>query len=296
MNTELRGGNVMKLIQLSKSFLYSKTALVMSIFSSQYKRTQKYLIGLIVLFVFSCFSNSAIAIEPQQLELVKKVVNAVKNNNRTNLSKLVSYPLLRQAPLAPINNPKEFLERYDEVFDRYLISTISASNLLTDWDSIGWRGVILDNGIVALDPEGNITEINHHSQHEQSLVNQLTAGKVAKGRRALHRSDTNYSQALVELTTKRFQIRVDSLDGGVLRYTSWPVGRLMTDKPELILSNGQIIGGNGRNQRFVFDNGSFSYQLNIKHSVGNMRVSGSLQVFKSGKPWINEVATKVLYR
>ena len=256
---------------------------------------QRFIMTITLIFLAVTF-NTAIAIEPQQKAIVKKVVEAFKKNDRASLSNMVSYPLFRQAPLAPINNQKEFLERYDEIFDGYLLSTITNSDINTDWDNIGWRGVILGNGIVALDPEGNITEINHHSQREQALVNQLNKRNIAKGRRALHRSVDNYDQALVELTTERFRIRVDNVGKGVLRYTSWPINKDISSKPDLILSNGHVIDGSGRNQRFVFDNGTYSYHINIDASATNTPAASSLEVFKSGQPWIREVATRVIRR
>jgi len=254
---------------------------IIEVFGFSYVR--KRLLSALAFLLLPFFFSTASAIEPEQKIVVKKVVQAFKQNNRAALSNMVSYPLFRQAPLAPINNQKEFLERFDEIFDGYLLSTIIHSDINSSWDSIGWRGVILNNGIIALDPEGNITEINHHSQREQALVNQLNSNRVAKGRRSLHRSVDNFNQAVVELSTERFHIRVDNVGKGVLRYTSWPINTATSAKPDLILSNGRVIDGNGRNQRFVFDNGTYSYQINVDGS--NMNV-GSLEVFKNGQPWI----------
>ncbi|MEH6458184.1 MAG: hypothetical protein V7749_17775, partial [Cocleimonas sp.] len=186
------------------------------------------------------------------------------------------------------------------VFDQRLINIISRSNLHTDWDSIGWRGVILDNGIVALDPEGNISEINYHSPREQALINKVSprtlSSNVGKGRRALHRSVTNFNQAVVELTTPRFHIRVDDVGQGHLRYASWPINKSTSDAPDLILNNGRLEQSSGRNQSFVFDNGNYSYRLNINSVDLGARATGSLEVLKAGEFWIREVATKVIRR
>lgn len=269
---------------------------------STIKRFKTVLSMLFLFVVFLQPFNTAQALEPLQTEYVNKVVQAFKQNNRVAISKMVSYPLFRQAPLAPINNKSEFLKRYDEIFDPRLLNTITRSNLHTDWDSIGWRGVILNNGIVALDPDGDITEINYHSPREQALVDSFYKQKivsmndynVAKGRRALHRSVTNFNQAVVELTTKRFHIRIDDVGQGKLRYASWPTNKNTSDAPDLILTNGRLLNSSGRNQRFVFNNGAYSYQLNID-SAG-ARPTGSLEVFKGGRSWIREVATQVIRR
>lgn len=264
--------------------------------TSEFKTFLQRITMILTFLLLPFVSCIASAIEPEQKKRVNTVIQAFKQNDRIALSKMISYPLFRQAPLAPINNQKEFLERFDEVFDRYLLSTIINSNINTDWDNIGWRGVILGNGIVAVDPEGNITEINHHSQREQTLVAQLNAPSLAKGRRALHRSVNKYDQALVELVTERFRIRVDKVSNGGLRYTSWPIHKSNSDKPDLVLSNGRIINGSGRNQRFVFDNGTYSYQINLNQTASHAKTSGSLEVFKAGQQWVREVATRVIRR
>lgn len=262
------------------------------------KRFFTVLTSILLLVGFLQPFSSAQALEPLQQASVNKVIQAFKQNNRTAISKMISYPLFRQAPLAPINSEGEFLRRYDEIFDQRLLSTITNSNLHTDWDSIGWKGVILNNGIVALDPDGDITEINYHSPREQALVDGFysrdIASSGAKGRRALHRSVTNYNQAVVELTTKRFHIRVDDVGQGNLRYASWPKDKSLSEAPDIILTNGRLVQNGGRNQHFVFDNGSYSYQLNVNSATA--RPTGSLEVLKDGQSWIREVATQVISR
>ncbi len=291
----------MKFIQLSGYSMQIKNNISMENINMEIliKRRRTFGAILLLVLVYLVPFNTAQALEAQQTSVINKVIQAFKQNNRVAISNMVSYPLFRQAPLAPINNRVEFLNRYDEVFDQRLLNTITRSNLHTDWDSIGWRGVILDNGIVALDPDGNITEINYHSPREQALVNKLNpnvANNVAKGRRALHRSVTNYKQAIVELTTERFHIRVDDIGQGKLRYASWPINKNTSDAPDLILINGRVLQNDGRNQRFVFDNGTYSYQLNFNASVAAVRPTGSLEVFKGGQSWIREVATRVIRR
>lgn len=285
----------MKLIQISEGqmLLNNKVKLI------NYSLRQLPLLVFVVLLIVSIYPYKSVqAIEPNQIPQVQKIVEAFKQNNRIAVAKLVSYPLLRQAPLTPIRTEHELLSRYDVVFDQVLLRTITQSNIYTDWDSIGWRGVILNNGIVAIDPDGNITEVNYHSPREQALVNKLNSNSVAKGRRSLHRSVTDYKQAVVELTTPRFRIRVDNVgdDKRNLRYTAWPVNKNTSEAPDLILNNGRVYSSNGRNQHYVFNNGNYSYQLNINSKGLSSHATGSLVVVKNGKPWLREKATKVIHR
>ncbi len=262
------------------------------------KRLQNFLTMMFLLLAYLLPVSALQALEPQQKLLVNKIVESFKQNNRVAISRMVSYPLLRQTPLKSINNPSEFLNRFNEVFDKALLNTITSSNLHTDWDSIGWQGVILNNGIIALDPEGNITEINYQSAREQALIHGLNSRRLAKGRRSLHRSVTHYDQAVVELTTARFHIRVDSIGKGQgkLRYSAWPINKNTSEEPDIILNNGRVFNSNGRNQSYIFNNGTYSYQLNIRSLSSNAIPTGSLEVFKNGKSWIREVATQVIRR
>lgn len=279
----------MNFIQLSKGFsINNKNTLRTALFS------------MIMIFSYIMPTQNSYALEPQQKLVVSNLIQALKQNNRVAVVNMVSYPLERQEPIAAINNQNEFMQRYDEVFDRTLINTIIRSNIHTDWDDIGWQGVILNNGIVALDPDGNITEIKHVSSFEQALLKRLQAEKIVKrdpkGRRALHRSVNDYDQALVELTTNRFHIRVDEVAPGQLRYASWALNKSTSDVPDLVLNNGRMLSGSGRNQRFVFNNGSYSYELSV-HAMGASAVpAGLLEVFEKGQLRGREVATRIIRR
>jgi len=284
----------MTFIELSKGFSVHN-------FSIHNKNTLRtVIVSMVMVFAYIMPTQSSFALEPQQKQVVSKLIEAFKQNNRVAVVNMVSYPLERQAPIPAINNQNEFMQRYDEVFDRTLLNTIIRSNIHTDWDNIGWQGVILNNGIVALDPDGNITEIKHVSSFEQTFLNRIQAEKIAKrdpkGRRALHRSVNEYNQALVELTTNRFHIRVDEVAQGQLRYASWALNKNTSDVPDLILNNGRMLPGSGRNQRFIFNDGTSSYELSV-HSTGASAVPAALlEVYEKGQLRGREVATKVIRR
>jgi len=190
------------------------------------------------------------------------------------------------------------LNRYDDVVDQTLINIITSSNIHTDWDSVGWRGVILNNGIVALDPEGNIIEINYHSPKEQALINGSKTQAKAKG--SLGRNIVNPNNFLVEITTEHMHIRVDSLDDaqgsneGKLRYSAWSGNKNVLETPDIVLNNGRVFTNNGRNQRYVFNNGTYQYQLNVSSLGIDEPPTGTLEVFKNGQFLKREIATKVV--
>lgn len=84
----------------------------------------------------------------------------------------------------------------------------------------------------------------------------------------LHKSLAGYSTLICYATTKDYILRIDSLDGGGLRYASWKKPKTMADKPDIIID-----GGNKQHYEVASDelcpcddyrfcNGSFEYVVN----------------------------------
>lgn len=235
--------------------------------------------------------NTCYALDQKNVALVKNVVDAFKGHNINAIAKLVSYPLERDAPIPAIKNEREFIQRFNDVFDQRLLQSIVRSDVHKDWDAVGWRGIMLGDGDVWLNHDGKITSVNYQSRKERMVSTRLNA----KGRRALHRSVAHYAKPILEWETKRFHIRVDDIGKGQLRYAAWPRGKDTSETPDIVLHNGKIaIDGSGRNQRYIFNNGKFSYHLNINViGTSSSTQSGTLDVFKSDQPILSEVALSV---
>jgi hypothetical protein len=215
---------------------------------------------------------------------------SLKDNNKVKLSKLVSYPLEREYPIPDIRNEREFIARFDQVFDQSLSRIIVNSNIRKDWNEVGWRGIMLNDGDLWLDHDGKISSVNYQSNAEKNLKNQI----AAKGRRALHRSVNNFAESVLEWKTRRFHVRVDDLGEGKLRYSAWPIGKKTTNKPDIVLTGGKVIyDDSGRNHRYVFDNGNFSYQLKVNNIGSISTPPGALEVYKGKQRFISEVAMEV---
>ncbi|MEE9445391.1 MAG: hypothetical protein V3V19_06985 [Cocleimonas sp.] len=235
--------------------------------------------------------NNIYALDQKNVPLVKNVLEAFKGQNINAIAKLVSYPLERDAPIPAINNEREFIQRFNDVFDQRLLQTIVHSDVQKDWDEVGWRGIMLGDGDVWLNHDGKITSVNYQSRKERIVSTRLNA----KGRRSLHRSVAHYAKSILEWETKRFHIRVDDVGKGQLRYVAWPKGKSTSEAPDIVLHNGKIaIDGTGRNQRYIFKNGKFSYHLNV-NVIGTSRLvsSGTLDVFKNNQSILSEVAMRV---
>jgi len=245
---------------------------------------------LISIVILSLAGNSASALDSKNEPLVKKVLQAFKGKNINDIAKLVSYPLEREAPLPAIKNEKEFIQRFNDVFDQHLLSSIVNSNIKKDWDEVGWRGIMLGDGDIWINYDGQISAINYQSTTERMVSNRLRS----KGRRAIHRSVSQYAKAVLDWQTKRFHIRVDELKDGQLRYTSWSKGKKVSEKPDLVLLNGRLqMDGSGRNQSYAFHNGDFKYQLKV-NSIGRSSATyGMLKVYKGVKEVASEAVVSV---
>jgi len=241
-----------------------------------------------IILSLSCANVSAL--EPKNERLVKKVLQAFKGKNINAIAALVAYPLEREAPLPAIKNQKEFIQRFNDVFDQHLLGSIVRSNIQKDWDEVGWRGIMLGDGDVWINYDGQISAINYQSPSELMVSNRLRA----KGRRALHRSVSQYAKSVLDWQTKRFHIRVDELKNGQLRYTSWSKNKRVSEQPDLVLHNGKLkVDGSGRNQSYVFYNKNYKYQLKVNTIGSSSATYGMLKVFKNGQEVSSEAVISV---
>jgi len=121
----------------------------------------------LILFLFVYNSCLAQELKKEYQDVVLTFINYIKDNNTEKLKTLTSYPLKRAYPLSSIHDEIEFIKRYNEVFDDSLKSKIIESNLKKDWSSVGWRGIMLNNGTLWLDYDGKLLAVNYQSNFEQ---------------------------------------------------------------------------------------------------------------------------------
>lgn len=66
----------------------------------------------------------------------------------------------------------------------------------------------------------------------------------------------------VIIKTKKFKIRIDKQPNGKYLYQSWNANAKMTTKPNMIISDGELVpDGSGGNYYFVFNNKGYTYQV-----------------------------------
>lgn len=147
-------------------------------------------------------------------ENVVKVISMFQKKDIQKIADNISYPLKREYPIPAINNKKEMISRFFEVFDETLMSKIENSKP-ADWSEVGWRGTMLENGVVWLDYESSvITAVNYQSKFEKELLKKL----IDEDRKQLHQSLKNYSKPTYKIVTETYLIRIDELKPDLYRY------------------------------------------------------------------------------
>jgi hypothetical protein len=213
---------------------------------------------IFLIIVFKVFSQTPL--EERYQILVMPFVEAVKNNDRDEIVNLIHYPLRRQYPIPYIYNKQEMLERYDQVFDKKIIDIIKNSPIETSWDDVGWRGIMLSNGLIWIDYDGKIYGINYQSSQEETLRNNI----ISETRNNIHESLREFKTPSLLCKTENYIIRVDLLQDDNYRLALWLKEKEQTESPDIILTNGEKISdGNGGNHYYLFDYNNYQYILYI---------------------------------
>lgn len=244
----------------------------------------KYL-NYILLCLSLFFTSNTFALEQKYQESVLPVIAAFKTHDKTAIAAHIRYPLKRRYPLPDIKNEAEFITRFDEVFDDELVAVIGSSNINTDWDSVGWRGIMLNNGVMWLDTGGKIIAVNTQNTTEQVRVEKL----IAQDKQSLHSSIKTFQKPILDWKTANYRVRVDNLGDGNFRYASWSIDKNPSDKPDIVLINGDIIfEGSGGNHHYTFKNGHYSYVLHVTIIGCDTSPLGWLEVYKDDEQLLFE--------
>ena len=216
-----------------------------------------FMIGFLIFRLTDLFSQN---LKNEYQKIVINFINQVKNNNKDNISNMISYPFHRDYPIKSIKDKKEFISRYDEIFDDSLKYKIIKSNPAKDWAEVGWRGIMLYRGDLWLDFDGRISSINYQSKSERLLKEKT----IETDRKNIHPSLLKFESPVCILKTSKYLIRIDLLGKEKYRYASWSITKSMIDKPDLVINNGECIyEGSGGNHSYKFQNDGYIYECSI---------------------------------
>jgi len=234
----------------------------------------------LVIFVFCSQLTFSQNLKPEYQKFVKSFIANVKSNNKEGVAAFISFPIGRDYPIPNVKNKADFLKRYDQIFDSTLKNEIIKSDPAKDWSEVGWRGIMLNQGTLWIDTDGKIISINYQSQAEKDLSNKLIAAEKAK----LHPSIAKFKAPEYILETSKFRIRIDDLGNNNYRYASWSIKQKMSEKPDLVITNGKWIpDGSGGNSYFDFKKGDYLYRCYIIVLGTNDSPPATLTIFQNNK-------------
>ena len=237
--------------------------------------------------LLSCMSmlSHANDLTKTQKASIEQLITYFKNNDIKAISHAVQYPLKRHNPLPSIQNPQQMQKQFDQIFDTTIKRKIANSHL-KDWQQMGWRGVMFNQGeiwITDVDFEDHprtpakITAVNYSSPQEQKMLQ----AALAKQKTKLHASLQNYEKPEVIFKTPKYLIRVDLLKNGNYRYASWGKNQDQSTAPDLILNKGHVtMDGSGGNHHFTFKSGPYKYEIYRHILQGESDADATLILYK----------------
>ena len=242
----------------------------------------------LILLVSEIGYSQSEKLDDYKIDNIKNVIALFKQKNIDKISNIISFPLDREYPIPSIKYKKEFRQRFSQVFDKTLVGMI-ANSKIKQWSEVGWRGIMLDNGIVWIESyDGKISAINYQSAFEKKLKKDL----IAKEKENLHISLKTFKNPTYKIKTKNYLIRIDKLSDYKYRYASWKTNKIESSKPDIILNNGELeFDGSGGNHVIAFSNGIYTYKVyrNIMGEDNSPDIT--FEVEKNGKIILTEDGT-----
>ncbi|GIU26717.1 hypothetical protein TUM4637_13430 [Shewanella hafniensis] len=229
------------------------------------------------------------ALPKEYIPLVQGLIDAAKANDPEAIAKRVAYPLKREYPIPAIQNTQEMIARFDQVFDPNLLEQIAHSKIEADWQTMGWRGIMLGSGVVWLDFDGKIIAINYQTPVEAKLKAEL----IAKQQTGLHASVREFVSPELTWETAKFTIRVDNMGNNQYRYAAWAKGKSLSEKPDLVLNKGKLVlDGSGGNHSFQFRSGPYQYHCYVTVLGTSDSPPGELVVYKNDQEILKQAVIK----
>lgn len=218
----------------------------------------------------------------EQVRAIKKLINAFQSGDKAKIAEYIIYPLRREYPLKDVKNKNDFIQRFDELFDKEFITHIVKSKI-TDWSEVGWRGIMLDNGSMWIQ-DGKIGTVNMQSAKEiQILKNAIQADK-----NQLPQSLRNFIRPKYLILTKNYKIRIDEITEDVFRYAAWKL-KDQKSEPDIIVENGVLeFDGSGGNHTITFKKDGYTYIISINVLGEADTPDATLEVLKAEKTLLTE--------
>ncbi|WP_088656259.1 hypothetical protein [Geofilum rhodophaeum] len=188
-----------------------------------------------------------------------------------------------QSILVTYSNSFKFIDHKNIAFEDYAEGYSSSNswidkNKIITYESYSGDYPTEDTTYFGIDEQGRIdTLIVKRSANKGTMTTTEIYDNV-------HESIKNFEHLENILNTDKFLIRIDRLSDGSYRYASWSIKQKASEKPDLILLNGDYIReGTGGNHSYVFKNGDYAYKCSIQKLREYQAPPAVLRVYKGDK-------------
>ena len=242
---------------------------------------------LLLFFAFIFISVIAFGQEnklnKKQIQEIKQLVNVFKTRDKAKIADHITYPLRREYPLKDVKNKNDFIQRFNELFDKDFIDHVARSKM-ADWAQVGWRGIMLDDGALWINDDGMITAVNTQSTKEKQMLKEA----IQSDKNQLPKSLQNFIRPTYLIFTKSFKIRIDEIKDNKFRYAAWKI-KDQKIEPDLILEDGELeFDGSGGNHTITFKKNGYSYIVAINVIGEEKSPDATLEVQKDEKTILEE--------
>lgn len=218
---------------------------------------------LILVSVIISTSNTIVAQE-KELSLNERIgINNLKDHveykRKEAVAKQIIYPLERCDYFEYyINDQNDFIYFFDKIFDSKQIKKFQASK----WEYVYYPMFeyysLRSDGYIGEFNEEGVMNLSHIplSETETTYIQELIENEKKK----LHSSIRNYLKPVCLLLAGKYRIRIDLMQDGNIRYSSWKKDAATSAIPDLVIYNGEI-RGNQWGTSYEFKNGEYEYRI-----------------------------------
>ena len=216
-------------------------------------KIKKFIIVLMLLFM-SCMLLGARELTKNEKIAVANLKDNIRNARVNSLVEQIEFPLHRSSyPDYSVKDPNEFVQMYSRIFDDNMIKEF----LEAEWhyyygklmNECGFTGHFDDDGVLKID---RIPLSDSEMKYIMVLVN--------TEKPSLHSSVQDFIEPILLLKAGKYIVRLDYLNDHSIRYVCWHKGQKFSEKPQLVLYNGETYG-NRYHDTYSFENNGYTYTI-----------------------------------
>lgn len=216
-------------------------------------------------------SDSSVRSRDLKASPIARLAQAIEDGDAKTVAAYVRYPLEREAPIPPLENEEQFAAYFWTIFDEDFCQKMREGRFSRDWQEVGCRGVMYDNGDIWVDGTladgGKIITVNYQSAEEKALREALL--EMERATIAPGYSETCYPALCFETEDREIAGRVDKEENGdfrILLYDGFSrTGRGIQrgEDPIAVFHATKIYEGSGGNHVYLDRFGRYALDVSV---------------------------------